>query len=89
MLFILYSQISNSVGSDSGGGGGADGDDVMDMLYVLGNNALGSNDALDNDGSDNNELEKPGNMDVSHHVVPHNYHVRNRIAYLFLLSISI
>jgi len=74
------------VGSDSGGGDGAGG---VDMLYVLGNNALGSNDALDNDESDNNELEKPGNMDVSHHVVLHNYHVRNRIAYLFLLSISI
>ncbi len=88
-MFIFYIHISNSVGSDSGGGDGAGGDDVMDMLYVLGNNALGSNDALDNDESDNNELEKPGNMDVSHHVVLHNYHVRNRIAYLFLLSISI
>ncbi|WP_427110517.1 hypothetical protein [Lysinibacillus xylanilyticus] len=88
-MFIFYSHISNSVGSDCGGGDGAGGAGGVDMLYVLGNNALGSNDALDNDGSDNNELEKPGNMDVSHHVVLHNYHVRNRIAYLFLLSISI
>lgn len=67
------------MGSDIDGGGGADGDDVLDMLYVLGSNALGSNDALDNDGSDN-ELGKPGNMDVSHLVVLHDHHARNRIA---------
>ncbi|GEM_PF-2741706 len=81
--FFIY--ISNSVdcGEGSvGGGGGGNGD-------VLGNDALGSNDALDNGGSENNGLEKPGNMDVSHHVALHKHHIRNRIAYFFLLSISI
>lgn len=46
------------MGSDSGGGGGADGDDVMDMLYGLGSNALGSNGGLDSDESDKHGLEQ-------------------------------
>lgn len=90
---IFY--LSNSVDSDSvvdgGGDGGAGGDDVMDvldMMYVLDSNALGSNDGLDNAVSDYNALEKLGNMDVFPLVVLHN-HARNRIAYFFLLSISI
>ncbi|MFT9820854.1 hypothetical protein [Lysinibacillus sp. NPDC056185] len=51
------------------------------MLYVLGSNASGSKDGLDSGESDNNGLEQlPGNMDVSHHVVLHKHHARNRIA---------
>ena len=48
------------MGSDTGDddGGGADGDDALDMLYVLGSNALGSNGGLDSGESDNNGLEK-------------------------------
>jgi len=72
------------IGDDSGvDDGGADGDDE------LGSNALGRNDGMDSVGSDKNELVKPGNMDVCHHIVPHNHHVCNRIAYFLLLSISI
>ncbi|MFC9540114.1 hypothetical protein ACFTQ7_09560 [Lysinibacillus sp. NPDC056959] len=70
-------------GVDDGGDGGADGDDE------LGSNALGSDDGMGSVGSDKNELAKPGNMDVCHHVVPHSHHACNRIAYFFLLSISI
>jgi len=46
------------VGSYAGDGGGADVDDVLDMLYVLGSNALGSNGGLDNGELDKNGLEK-------------------------------
>ena len=72
--------VDGGVGDD---GGGVDVDDG------LGSNALGRIDELDNVESDNNGLVKPGNMDVCHHVVPHNHHACNRIAYFFLLSISI
>ncbi|MGE7689555.1 hypothetical protein ACQKMI_10105 [Lysinibacillus sp. NPDC097214] len=71
---------------DGGDDGGVDGADELDEL---GSNALGRNDGMDSVGSDKNGLEKPGNMDVCHLVVPHDHHARNRIAYFFLLSISI
>ncbi|OXS75014.1 hypothetical protein B1B04_09025 [Lysinibacillus sp. KCTC 33748] len=70
-------------------GGGVVGDGGVDSADALGSNALGRNDGMDSDGSDKNELAKPGNMDVCHHVVPHDHHACNRIAYFFLLSISI
>ncbi len=72
--------------ADGGDGGGADGDDVLDMLYGLGSNALGNKDGSGSDGldvlyeSDNNVLEKPDNMDAFPHVVLQKYHARNRIA---------
>lgn len=44
-----------------GDGGGADGDDVLGMLYVLGSNALGSNGGgLDSDGMDGVESDRNG-----------------------------
>ncbi|MFF2294027.1 hypothetical protein ACFVUF_13995 [Lysinibacillus sp. NPDC058154] len=59
--FFFNRYFSNSVGSFVGDGGGADGDDGLDMLYVLGSNALGSNGGgLDNDGLDSVESDKNG-----------------------------
>lgn len=86
---------SNSVGSDSAAVGIGDDDGAVgdggaaDSADGLGSNALGRNDGMDSVGPDKNDLAKPGNMDVCHHVVPHNRHACNRIAYFFLLSLSI
>ncbi|MBG9453242.1 hypothetical protein ABE61_03915 [Lysinibacillus sphaericus] len=78
------------IGDDDGVvGDGVVGDGGADSADGLGSNALGRNDGMDSVGSDKNELAKLGNMDVCHHVVLHNYHACNRIAYFFLLSISI
>lgn len=71
---------SNSEGSDRAVVGIGDGDGGVDDVGgadgdgELGSHALGRNDGMDSVGSEKNELAKPGNMDVCHHVVRHNHH---------------